>query len=157
MVSDPRAALEEHGTLHLTSVSRGGIGRAVHIDDECHKAGDDADDITTAGEIPLRAHVCKACDPDHEIDYSAGNNERDDVPAIEDHDDEEIVTDGGTDEIVAVSPATGNVYAVTEYRDVNDNGHIIAERKRLLTRYEVESELIHAAARRALRGGGRDD
>ena len=93
MATDPRDALDTHGTLYDGAGARGGAGRTVHIDADCHALRDDHDEITEPAQIPLRARVCQKCDPDNEIDYTAGNNPRDDVPAIED--DDGLRPDGG--------------------------------------------------------------
>lgn len=59
-------------------------------------------------------------------------------------------------EILAVSPLTGCVYAVSDWDDHGD-GKIVAERKRELTRDEIEPDQLHGPARQAynLIGGGR--
>jgi hypothetical protein len=88
MTTDPRDALETHGILYNGAAARGGYqGGTVHVDDECAALDPDHNDITDAAQLPLRARVCKRCDPDHDIDYSAGNTEYADMPAIEDHDE----------------------------------------------------------------------
>jgi len=96
MATDPRAALDTHGTLYDGAAARGGEGRTVHVDADCNALADDHDDITEPAELPLRARVCQKCDPAYEIDYTAGNTGYDDVPAIEDHDDG-LRPDGGHD------------------------------------------------------------
>lgn len=53
-----------------------------------------------------------------------------------------------TENRIAVSPITGAVYEVFEYEELED-GKLIAESKRELDRGEVDSERLHAAARRA--------
>ena len=51
------------------------------------------------------------------------------------------------DEIISVSPLTGNVYAVSEFEEVED-GRIIAKKKRKIEREEHDIESLHGPARR---------
>jgi hypothetical protein len=168
--TDPRDALAENGRLYDGAAARGGAGKTVHIDDDCSALAEDYDDITEPAELPLRARVCQKCDPEHEIDYTVGNNPRDDVPAIEDDDRLDELADAvdrgdgvesdGAGERIAVSPLTGIAYAVAEYEEDAD-GRLVAFDKRPLTRAEIADRVseVHAAARAAYDdlGGDRDD
>lgn len=112
--TDPRTALEEHGTLYDGAAARGGKGQTVHVDEGCHALATDHDEITEPAELPLRTRVCQKCDPDHEIDYSRKNG----APELEGNDGQ-VRTDGGLPESLTdlADPSTDDAIACRDCGD----------------------------------------
>lgn len=83
----PREAIAEYGVAYQFATSSTGTDTCIHVATDCDAVtnGEPPRELTHPGQIPLRARLCKHCDPDVDIRYST--EPQADVPAIEDHDD----------------------------------------------------------------------